>query len=74
MAESRGMTACPMINSIGHVSSAPRISPVYHTDLKTGVKKEIGMNVCAPEFWKIYSEYVDELRVIFRKLPRLLSF
>lgn len=69
MAESRGMTACPMINSIGHVSSAPRISPVYHTDLKTGVRKEIGMNVCAPEFWKIYSEYVDELRVIFRNPP-----
>ena len=69
MAEDRGMIACPMINSIGHVNSAPRISPVYHTDPATGMKKEVGMNVCAPEFWDIYSEYIDELRIIFRNPP-----
>lgn len=69
MIENRGMTANPMINSIGHVGSAPRISPIYHTDPQTGERKEIGMNVCAPEFWKIYSEYIDELRTIFKNPP-----
>ncbi|NMA45945.1 MAG: hypothetical protein GX945_05220 [Lentisphaerae bacterium] len=68
-AEERGLIPCPMMNSIGHMSSAPQICPLYDSDPKTGATKALAMNIGAVNFWDLYCEYLDDLRVLFNNPP-----
>lgn len=63
-ANSRGVTAIPGINTIGHLERAPYICP-----LKDGAGKEIGHDIRNRDFFRQYAAVLDELIELFDNPP-----